>query len=140
MRSLTSPLGHIGINHFAFIRIFNKKSFRLADQPDWLKQYFENDFYNDTQIYQEVIDTLTLGEEKFQFLTNQAVGKHQNLLLNNKLWHFLLYFKREKNHVDFWCMSSDPSNDGILNDYMGNLPKYKRYRFNATSAHKEACV
>jgi len=125
IRDLTSPLKGFGINHFAFIRMFDKQSFRLADQPNWLRTYFENEFYNDTNLYQEVINDLELGEEKFKFLTNQPEGPHQNLLMENNLWHFLLHFKRSKNFVDFWCFSSDPSNSEILNDYIGNLDKYK---------------
>lgn len=133
IESFCKEIYDVGMTHFGFINIYDKKSVRFSDRKDWIHSYFSKEFYNDYQMYQSVIDKLDYGEEHIEFVTNIPRSDHERLLINHGIWHLLLYFKRHKEYVEFWCYGAHPDNFQVLNYYINNLDHLKCFARNVQS-------
>lgn len=120
VKAFCKPLYAKGINHFGFLRIYKNKTLRITDRADWMKTYYEKEYYNDSVLYQDV-DCLNYGDETIKFLTNEPCTEHEKRLIENGMWHFLLKYKRRKDHIDFFFLSGDRNNPKTLDYYINNM-------------------
>jgi DNA-binding CsgD family transcriptional regulator len=126
--SLTEPLReNFDITHFGFIRMFeNGQLFRIANNPAWSRKYFENEFYNDADIYD--MKNIPLQESRFVILTGAPINPHcQSLCYEFNIWNYMLIYERFETHGDFWFFATTRSNAQIVNFYINNKNLLKHF-------------
>src|SRR3990167_2025321 len=129
VEEIGAPLMHnFGISHYGCIKILSDGSLlQLSNKPEWSKKYFEDQLYNDPEIF--TLDKVPNdGDTYISFLTGTPVGEH-NLAscFEHKIWHIMLIYERVIDHGYMWFFCTEPENYQMLDFYVNNFHIFKHF-------------
>lgn len=121
--SLCEPLFEkYNFNQFSYMKFFDDgKIFRLVSHKEWSKKFLEQEYYNDTQLFHEHMNTLDLDQVKYVILQGEPHGKHQQELYNTGIWNIAIRFKREKGFIESWAFGTHPENVLAVETYLNEF-------------------
>jgi DNA-binding CsgD family transcriptional regulator len=111
-------LQNLGMAHFGYIKIFNNgKMFRMANNKEWTKRYFEKEFFNDKIFYN--MQNVSKEKNRLRILTGQPQGEHLTSLCHDfGIWNALAIYEKFENYTEIWFFGANKYNTETINFYI----------------------
>jgi len=120
-------LQSLRITHFGYIKLFNNGTMlRMANNREWTKKYFEQEYYNDDEFYN--MKDVAKEKSKFLLLTGEPQGAHLTSLCKDfNIWNALTIYEKFNDYSDIWFFGTSQQNTEAINFYLNNINVLKKF-------------
>lgn len=117
----------LGITHFGYIKIFkNGTMFRMANNKEWTKEFFNKEYYNDSAFYN--MRNVSKEKRRLSLLTGEPKGEHLiSLCTNFNIWNALVVYEKFNEYGELWFFGTSVQNTEAINFYVNNEIVLKKF-------------